>query len=117
MASRPQDKCGIVGISFAADRLVAPYLYNALRALQHRGQESAGIAVFNGDELEWRRGMGYVHDVLGKLDPDPIEGSSGIGHTRYSTTGGSLPQNVQPFVGTCDVGDLALGHNLSLIHI
>jgi amidophosphoribosyltransferase len=111
MTSRPQDKCGVVGISFGRNRPVAPYLYNALRALQHRGQESAGIAVFDGGELAWRRGMGYVHEVLGKMDRDPIEGSSGIGHTRYSTTGGSLPQNVQPFVGTCDVGQMALGHN------
>ena len=111
MASRPQDKCGIVGISFAAGRSVAPYLYNALRALQHRGQESAGITVSKDGKLDWRRGMGYVHEVLGDMDRDPIVGTCGIGHTRYSTTGGSLLQNVQPFVGTCDVGDLALGHN------
>ena len=75
MASRPQDKCGIVGISFAAGRPVAPYLYNALRALQHRGQESAGITVSMDGRLDWRRGMGYVHEVLGNMDRDPIEGT------------------------------------------
>jgi amidophosphoribosyltransferase len=111
LASRPQDKCGVVGISFGRDRPVAPFLYNALRALQHRGQESAGITVFDGEKLQFQRGMGYVHEVLGDMDREPIEGSSGIGHTRYSTTGGSLPQNVQPFVGTCDIGEMALGHN------
>jgi amidophosphoribosyltransferase len=111
MASRPQDKCGVVGISFGRNRPVAPYLYNALRALQHRGQESCGITVFDGDKLQFMRGMGYIHEVLGQMDKDPLEGSSGIGHTRYSTTGGSQPQNVQPFVGTCDQGEMALGHN------
>ena len=94
---------------------MARLTYFSLQALQHRGQESAGIAVFNGKELQWRRGMGYVHEVLGKMDRDPIEGSAGIGHARYSTTGGSLPQNVQPFVGTCDVGQMALGHNGDIV--
>ena len=114
--SGPQDKCGVVGISFGRRRSVAPYLYNALRALQHRGQESCGIACFDGENLNLRSGMGYVHEVLGKKDRDPIKGACGIGHTRYSTTGGSIVQNVQPFIGSTDVGDLALGHNGDIVN-
>ncbi len=114
--SRPQDKCGVVGISFGRERDVAPYLYNALRALQHRGQESCGITVYDGEDLLARRGMGYVHEVLGSMNKDPPRGSAGISHTRYSTTGGSIAQNVQPFIGSTDVGDLALGHNGDIVN-
>ena len=60
--------------------------------------------------------MGYVHEVLGKMDLKGLKGSCGIGHTRYSTTGGSLARNVQPFVGSTDVGDLALGHNGDIVN-
>jgi amidophosphoribosyltransferase len=116
MESGPQDKCGVVGISFGDDRDVAPHLYNALRALQHRGQESAGIAVFDGAHLRSRRGMGMVHEVLGDLLERPLRGSSGIAHTRYSTTGGSHAVNAQPFVATCDLGDLGLGHNGDIVN-
>jgi amidophosphoribosyltransferase len=112
----PQDKCGIVGISFGRSRPVAPYLYNALRALQHRGQESCGITVHDGRDLKARGGMGYVHEVLGKMRDGDVEGSCGIGHTRYSTTGGSVAQNVQPFIGSTDVGYLALGHNGDIVN-
>ncbi len=114
--SRPQDKCGVVGISFGRKRRVAPFLYNALRALQHRGQESCGVTVYDGKDLSLHSGMGYVHEVLGKRNLDDLEGSCGIGHTRYSTTGGSLARNVQPFVGSTDVGDLALGHNGDIVN-
>ncbi len=111
-----QDKCGIVGISFGRSRPVGPYLYNALRALQHRGQESCGITVSDGGELRFRGGMGYVHEVLGKMGDDELLGSCGIGHTRYSTTGGSIGKNVQPFIGSTDVGDVALGHNGDIVN-
>ena len=112
----PQDKCGVVGISFGRPRSVAPYLYNALRALQHRGQESCGIACYAGEALNFKGGMGYVHEVLGKMGEDEVKGACGIGHTRYSTTGGSISQNVQPFIGSTDVGDLALGHNGDIVN-
>ena len=114
--SGPQDKCGVVGISFGRKRSVAPYLYNALRALQHRGQESCGIACFDGENLNLKSGMGYVNEILGKKGDDTIKGACGIGHTRYSTTGGSIAQNVQPFIGSTDVGDLALGHNGDIVN-
>jgi len=116
MEEGPRDKCGVVGISFGDDRDVAPHLYNALRALQHRGQESAGVAVFDGAHIRSRRGMGMVHEVLSDLLEKPLRGSSGIAHTRYSTTGGSHAANSQPFVATCDLGDLALGHNGDIVN-
>ena len=110
------DKCGVVGISLGDDRDVAPLVYNALRALQHRGQESAGIAVFDGSRIRYRRGMGLVHEVLGDLMERPLRGAAGIGHVRYSTTGGSHSSNAQPFVATCDLGDLAMGHNGDIVN-
>lgn len=111
-----RDKCGVVGISLGDDRDVAPLVYNALRALQHRGQESAGIAVFDGSRIRYRRGMGMVHEVLGDLMERPLRGAAGIGHVRYSTTGGSHASNTQPFVATCDLGDLAMGHNGDIVN-
>jgi amidophosphoribosyltransferase len=110
------DKCGVVGISFGDDRDVAPHLYNALRALQHRGQESAGVTVWDGSRIRYRRGMGMVHEVLGDLQERPLRGASGIAHVRYSTTGGSHASNAQPFVANCDLGDLALGHNGDIVN-
>ena len=111
-----RDKCGVVGISLGDDRDVAPLVYNALRALQHRGQESAGIAVYDGSRIRYRRGMGLVHEVLGDLIERPLRGAAGIAHVRYSTTGGSHASNVQPFVATCDMGDLAMGHNGDIVN-
>ncbi len=110
------DKCGVVGISLGDDRDVAPLVYNALRALQHRGQESAGIAVYDGSRIRYRRGMGLVHEVLGDLIERPLRGAAGIAHVRYSTTGGSHSSNAQPFVATCDLGDLAMGHNGDIVN-
>src|SRR4030042_1272492 len=111
-----RDKCGVVGISLGDDRDVAPLVYNALRALQHRGQESAGIAVYDGSRIRYRRGMGLVHEVLGDLMERPLRGAAGIAHVRYSTTGGSHSSNAQPFVATCDLGDLAMGHNGDIVN-
>jgi amidophosphoribosyltransferase len=111
-----RDKCGVVGVSLGDDRDVAPLVYNALRALQHRGQESAGIAVYDGSRIRYRRGMGMVHEVLGDLMERPLRGAAGIGHVRYSTTGGSHASNAQPFVAACDLGDLAMGHNGDIVN-
>ncbi|MGQ0798459.1 MAG: amidophosphoribosyltransferase [Methanobacteriota archaeon] len=105
---RPREKCGIIGC--AGTEPVASDLYYGLRILQHRGQESAGLAVFDG-EVRSKRGMGLVHEVLTKEDLQSFRGLAGIGHVRYSTTGSSVLENAQPIVVRTAYGDIALAHN------
>ena len=105
---KPKEACGVLGI--AADRPVASDLFYGLRIVQHRGQESAGIAVFK-DGIRVKRGMGLVHEVFTRADLADLDGNSGIGHVRYSTTGSSVVENAQPFVVSTQFGDLALAHN------
>ena len=105
---RPREKCGIIGC--AATGPVTSDLYYGLRILQHRGQESAGLAVFDG-EMRAKRGMGLVHEVFSKEDLMELRGNSGIGHVRYSTTGSSVIENAQPIVVKTSYGEIALAHN------
>ncbi|MEM3400300.1 MAG: amidophosphoribosyltransferase [Candidatus Micrarchaeia archaeon] len=97
MGCEIREKCGVFGI-FSKDQLVSQYIYHGLMALQHRGQESAGIAVFDGKEIRVHKGMGLVSSVFGAQELQYLYGHVGIGHTRYSTTGASDIQNAQPFV-------------------
>ncbi|UCF09059.1 MAG: amidophosphoribosyltransferase [Thermoplasmata archaeon] len=107
------DHCGIVGM--ISDFEVAPVIYQALRALQHRGQEAAGIATFkNGVSVS--RGMGLVHDVFNEETLEDLKGTLGIGHVRYSTTGTSVLQNAQPVVASSHAGDMALAHNGDIVN-
>jgi amidophosphoribosyltransferase len=105
---RPNEKCGIIGV--AGTSPVASDLYYGLRILQHRGQESAGLAVYDGG-LRAKRGMGLVHEVFSKEDLLDFHGTSGIGHVRYSTTGSSVIDNAQPIVVKTSHGEIALAHN------
>ncbi|HEX9340831.1 MAG TPA: amidophosphoribosyltransferase [Thermoplasmata archaeon] len=105
---RPTEKCGIIGC--AGTSSVASDLYYGLRILQHRGQESAGLAVYDGG-LKAKRGMGLVHEVFSHEDLAEMSGNSGIGHVRYSTTGSSVLENAQPIVVRTSYGDIALAHN------
>ncbi|TLZ73350.1 MAG: amidophosphoribosyltransferase, partial [Methanobacteriota archaeon] len=82
---KPSDKCGIVAI--ASTSPVAKDLYYGLRILQHRGQESGGIATFDRGETRSKRGMGLVHEIFRPEDMEHLRGNAGIGHVRYSTTG------------------------------
>ena len=113
---RPHEECGVVGV-FArpgAEVDVARMLFFCLYALQHRGQESAGMAVSDGDLVTLHRGMGLVSHVFHEHNLAPMRGHFGIGHNRYSTTGGSQLTNAQPtFVQTLH-GPLAVGHNGNL---
>ena len=111
---RPSDKCGIVAV--ASREPANRDLYYALRILQHRGQESAGIAVYDGGETRSRRGMGLVHEVFPPEDLDKLLGNVGIGHVRYSTTGSSVLDNAQPIVVSTAHGDIALGHNGDIVN-
>jgi len=109
------DECGVFGV-FASDasRNVAPLTYYGLFALQHRGQESAGIAVSRGGPIECVKGMGLVGDVFTPEVLSRMEGRISVGHVRYSTAGASCIENAQPFVSRFKLGSIAVAHNGNL---
>ena len=107
------DECGVFGISHHPEAARMTYL--GLYALQHRGQESAGIVTVNSGKLLQRQGMGYVADVFGDDELDSLKGTAAIGHVRYSTTGESRLANAQPIVTNSRRGQMALGHNGNLL--
>src|ERR1700757_5232916 len=96
MFDKFHEECGVVGIYGHPEAANLAYL--ALYALQHRGQESAGIASSNGQTLLVHRGMGLVADIFDEKLIRRLEGSSAIGHNRYSTTGTTVLKNSQPLV-------------------
>jgi amidophosphoribosyltransferase len=106
--------CGIVGIVDAGG--VSFPLYYALYALQHRGQESAGISTFEGTTLYMHKGQGLVAEVFNSHILQGLRGTAGIGHVRYPTTGSKVPENVQPFKFHYQGLDLAIAHNGNLVN-
>lgn len=110
---KPGHECGVFGI-VAPDADVARLTFFGLYALQHRGQESAGIAVANGRAIRFHKEMGLVAQVFNEDKLRPLSGFAAIGHTRYSTTGSSKLENAQPFVVESALGPLAVGHNGNL---
>lgn len=111
-ADKLHEECGVFGIYSRHDR-VAPLTYWGLYALQHRGQESAGIAVTDGREVDIQRGMGLVNEVFRKGVPE-LPGHIAVGHVRYSTTGSSLLANTQPLLVSFSGGQISLAHNGNL---
>jgi len=109
------EKCGVVGVS-RADRDVALPIYYALYALQHRGQESAGIVTHDGFQQHEHVGMGLVGDAISEDDIDGLAGSAGVGHVRYPTAGSVDKCCAQPFSVSFRSGSLALGHNGNLVN-
>lgn len=109
------ENCGIVGV-YAPDEDVARLAFFGLFALQHRGQESAGIATTDGHGIRLAKNMGLVSQAFKEEDLERLTGSMAIGHTRYSTTGSNIPSNVQPFLVDGPHGRLALGHNGNIIN-
>src|SRR5438067_2512366 len=107
--------CGVFGIH-AADRDVARLTYFGLHALQHRGQESAGIAVSERGRLTALRDLGLVTQVFDERSLSGLEGDVAIGHTRYSTTGANAWANAQPILHHGRARTVALGHNGNLIN-
>ncbi len=106
------DECGVVGVYGDAEASKLAYL--GLYALQHRGQESAGIVSANGGDLHPVKGMGLVADIFGPEQLKLLPGTAAIGHTRYSTAGDTTMRNAQPILIECNKGKLALGHNGNL---
>ena len=111
----PREACGVFGI-FAPGEDVSRLTYFGLFALQHRGQESAGIAVSDGRQVSSFREMGLVSQVFDEETLEKLRGDLAIGHTRYSTTGSSTLANAQPMVGEWRRGRVALAHNGNLIN-
>jgi amidophosphoribosyltransferase len=109
----PRLECGVFGI-FDVDQ-AAGITALGLHALQHRGQEACGIACFDGQRFHTERHMGHVGDAFGGADlVERLPGKSAIGHTRYSTAGGSFIRNVQPMFADLESGGVALAHNGNL---
>ncbi|GAA2091854.1 amidophosphoribosyltransferase [Microlunatus panaciterrae] len=109
----PQDACGVFGV-WAPGEEVAKLAYFGLYALQHRGQESAGIAVSNGSQIMVFKDMGLVSQVFDESTLNSLRGHLAIGHARYSTTGASIWKNAQPTFRPTASGGIALGHNGNL---
>ncbi len=110
-----REACGVFAV-YSPGEDVARITFFGLYALQHRGQESAGIATSTGRSLHVRTGMGLVSQVFTEDDLLYLPGSSAIGHTRYSTTGASRPENAQPFRVEGVNGVLAMGHNGNVVN-
>ena len=110
---RPHEACGAFGIC-APGTDVARMAFFALYALQHRGQESAGIATSDGHAAYIHKGMGLVAQVFTEENLHPLRGYAAIGHTRYSTTGSSKLRNAQPYLIETALGPLGIGHNGNL---
>ncbi len=108
----PRDECGVFGV-YAPGHDVARLAYFALYALQHRGQESAGIATCEGGHITTLRDLGLVSQVFDEQKLSALQGEAGIGHVRYSTTGGAGWENTQP-VWRDDGREVALAHNGNL---
>lgn len=104
-----QDKCGVVGI-FNSPR-AASLSYFALYSLQHRGQESAGIAVSDGEKVRLHKSMGLVSEVFSPSELAALPGNIAVAHVRYATAGGKTVENAQPMVNNFILGTLALAHN------
>jgi amidophosphoribosyltransferase len=109
-----KEECGVFGIFDHRDAAHITYL--GLYALQHRGQESAGIVVSDGKQLTGHRGMGLVPEVFPGKQLQTLTGGIGIGHVRYSTTGASEIKNAQPFQVDYSRGSLAIAHNGNLVN-
>jgi amidophosphoribosyltransferase len=111
---KPREACGIFGVHDHPD--ASKLCYFGLYALQHRGQESAGIAVEQDESIVFEKGMGLVSDVFDMPALEQLKGTTAIGHVRYSTTGSSVLVNAQPFVVQHRKKSYALAHNGNLVN-
>ena len=109
-----RDECGVVGIYGAQN--AAGLTYYALTSLQHRGQESAGIAVSDGEKIKLHKNLGLVSDVFVQGHFEALSGNISVGHVRYATAGGRTIDNAQPFMNSFKNGSIALAHNGQLVN-
>ncbi|MFN7182251.1 MAG: class II glutamine amidotransferase, partial [Planctomycetota bacterium] len=105
--------CGLFGI-YSQKNDISKIIYLGLQALQHRGQEGAGIAVLNDKQITCYKKLGLLSEIFSKEMIDSLKGNIGVGHTRYSTTGSFNEINTQPIVSSWGNSPLALAHNGNL---
>lgn len=110
------EECGVVGVYTNKPEIASQLMFYGLFALQHRGQESAGLAVHTGKRIEFHKDMGLVADVIKQDVIDKFSGNIAIGHVRYSTDGEREKQNAQPLVVRYKEGSIALAHNGNLVN-
>src|SRR5471030_2670667 len=112
-ADRLREECGVFGIFGHPDAAAITAL--GLHALQHRGQEAAGIVSFDGKRFHSKRRLGLVGDTFARREViDRLPGNQAVGHVRYSTTGETILRNVQPLFAELNAGGFAIGHNGNL---
>ncbi len=112
---RPRLECGVCGVWGAPENEASAIVALGLHALQHRGQEACGIASVHETRFHTERHMGHVGEAFGGSDlPERMPGTAAVGHTRYSTAGGSFLRNIQPMFADLDTGGIAIGHNGNL---
>ena len=116
LADAPREECGVLAMSTPHGEGVAQLAFFGLYALQHRGQEAAGIAVSDGSRARMHKDVGLVSRVFTPESLAPLSGYHAIGHTRYSTTGSGGQRNAQPFLVETMHGPLALAHNGNLVN-
>ncbi|MCE5220347.1 MAG: amidophosphoribosyltransferase [Clostridium sp.] len=111
-----KDECGVFGVYANNPIDVASMTYYGLYALQHRGQESAGIAVADGEKIDIHKGLGLITEAFKSEDLEKLKGHIAIGHVRYSTAGGKGIENAQPILATSKMGPIAMAHNGTLVN-
>ena len=118
---KPQEECGVFGIYAPIGTGVSKYIYHGLVALQHRGQEAAGMAVSDTEgpmgNLQLKKKQGLVSEIFHPEDIERLSGNIGVGHVRYSTTGGSTEANAQPIAMNYIKGSLAVVHNGNIVNV
>ena len=112
----PREECGVIGISTPHGDGVAELTFFGLFALQHRGQEAAGIGVSDGSRVRLHKDDGLVNTVFTPQTLAPLSGYHSIGHTRYSTTGSNAQRNIQPFLVETMHGPMAVAHNGNIVN-
>ncbi|MBQ4469718.1 MAG: amidophosphoribosyltransferase, partial [Synergistaceae bacterium] len=116
MSDEIHEECGVIGVYRSGDKQAAPLVYYGLYALQHRGQESAGIAANNNGIMELKKGLGLAGEVFRNETFESLPGNIAIGHVRYSTAGDGSVRSAQPLAASCRLGEIALAHNGNLIN-
>ena len=111
-----KDECGVFGVYSNKPMDVASMTYYGLYALQHRGQESAGIAVADGETVDIRKGMGLITEAFSQEDIASLKGFAAVGHVRYSTSGDTRIENAQPLLTQTKLGPIAMAHNGTLVN-
>lgn len=111
-----KEECGVFGVFSKNNLDVARITYYGLYALQHRGQESAGIATSNGKQITLIKNLGLVTEAFNESDLDKLKGNIGIGHVRYSTCGANNVINAQPLFSSTKLGNIAIAHNGTLVN-